>query len=38
MAVDPARAAGILVHMGTSYHICSLRCARRFATEPERFA
>jgi Cu+-exporting ATPase len=37
MAVDPDRAAGMLVHEGTRYLFCSLHCARRFATEPERF-
>jgi len=38
MAVDPARQAGMLVHEGRGYRFCSLECARRFATDPERFA
>jgi class 3 adenylate cyclase len=37
MAVDPERAAGTIVHEGTRYHFCSVRCIRRFAAEPEGF-
>lgn len=37
MAVDPARAAGTLVHLGVRYEFCSLRCAGIFADAPERF-
>jgi adenylate cyclase len=37
MAVDPDRAAGMLMHEGTQFFFCSLHCARRFAAEPERF-
>ena len=37
MAVDPAHAAGTLVHEGVVYTFCSLDCARRFAERPERF-
>jgi class 3 adenylate cyclase/YHS domain-containing protein len=37
MAVDPERAPGRLIHEGTAYFFCSLACAGRFATRPERF-
>src|SRR6266540_1883216 len=37
MAVDPERAAGMIVHEGTRYHFCSVHCVRRFAAEPEGF-
>ena len=37
MAVDPARAAGRLMHEGTAYFFCTLACAGEFAREPERF-
>lgn len=37
MAVDPDRAAGMLVHENTRFLFCSLHCARRFAAEPDRF-
>ncbi len=36
MAVDPARAAGTLVHLGVRYEFCSLRCAGIFAAAPEQ--
>jgi adenylate cyclase len=38
MAVDPARAAGQLMHDGTAYFFCSLQCAGDFAHDPDRFA
>lgn len=37
MAVDPVRNAGSLVHDGTEYHFCSLRCARAFADDPASY-
>jgi adenylate cyclase len=37
MAVDPDRAAGMLMYEGAQFFFCSLHCARRFAGEPERF-
>jgi adenylate cyclase len=37
MAVDPDRAAGRLVHEGTTYFFCTLACAGEFARQPERF-
>ncbi len=37
MAVDPERAAGMVVHEGTRYYFCSVHCVRRFAAEPEGF-
>lgn len=37
MAVDPDRAAGMLVHDGAAFHFCSLRCAAAFAQAPECF-
>lgn len=36
MAVDPDRAAGMLIHDGVNYYFCSLDCVREFAAEPER--
>jgi YHS domain-containing protein len=38
MAVDPAHAAGTLVHGGIEYRFCSLDCARKFAAAPDRYA
>lgn len=38
MTVDPARAAGTLVHEGREYTLCSLACAQRFASAPDRYA
>jgi adenylate cyclase len=38
MAVDPAHSAGQLTHRGTEYYFCSLECAARFATDPDRHA
>ncbi len=38
MVVDPGRAAGILEHRGRLYRFCSLDCAGRFATDPDRYA
>jgi YHS domain-containing protein len=35
MAVDPQRAAGMLVHDGARYYFCSLECAQIFAANPE---
>jgi adenylate cyclase len=37
MAIDPERAAGMIVHEGTRYYFCSLHCVRRFSGEPEQF-
>ena len=46
VAVDPVcgaeveleAMAGELIHDGDAYRFCSLECARRFATLPERYA
>jgi len=38
MAVDPGREVGTLIHEGTEYHFCSLRCAESFARSPEIYA
>lgn len=37
MAVDPGREIGTLIHEGTEYHFCSLRCAESFASSPETY-
>jgi adenylate cyclase len=37
MAVDPERAAGMILHEGGRYYFCSGRCVRRFVSEPESF-
>ena len=37
MAVDPERAAGMVVHEGVRYHFCSVHCVRRFVSGPEQF-
>ncbi len=37
MRVNPATAAGRLTYGGIDYLFCSLDCAGKFATEPERF-
>jgi len=37
MAVDPERAAAIVVHEGVRYYLCTPQCARRFVNRPEEF-
>jgi len=37
MAVDPAHAAGRLVHRDETYWFCSLECAAAFAKSPDRY-
>lgn len=37
MVIDLQRCAGRLRHAGTEYHFCSLRCAGRFAADPEKY-
>jgi len=37
MAVDPDRAAGMVMHEGARYYFCSMHGVRRFASEPEQF-
>lgn len=38
MSVEPDAAVGSLRHRGATYVFCSLSCAQRFASDPERFA
>lgn len=38
MVVDPGQAAGVLEHGGRRYRFCSLRCARAFASDPDRYS
>ncbi len=37
MKVDPATAAGSLVHEGVSYYFCNPNCLSRFRTDPGRY-
>ena len=37
MDIDPAHAAGTLVHDGVTYYFCNPGCRERFATDPEQF-
>jgi len=37
MRINPATSAGRLTYAGTDYLFCSLRCAAKFAAEPDRF-
>jgi Cu+-exporting ATPase len=37
MSVDPQKAARTVQHSGGNYYFCSVRCAERFAAEPEKF-
>ena len=37
MAVDPATAAGSVVHAGTTYHFCSNHCVTKFRADPGRY-
>jgi adenylate cyclase len=37
MAVDPERAAAIVMHEGVRYYLCTPQCARRFINRPEQF-
>lgn len=38
MAIAAGRGAGTLTFEGDEYHFCSLECASRFASAPERFS
>jgi adenylate cyclase len=38
MAVDPERAAAMVVHEGVRYYLCTPQCARTFINGPEQFA
>lgn len=38
MAIASARAAARVTYQGVEYQFCSLQCARRFSTAPERYA
>jgi adenylate cyclase len=38
MAVDPDHVAGMLTYEGTTYHFCSLQCARAFSEAPASYA
>jgi adenylate cyclase len=38
MAVDPERATGRLVHLGTELFFCSLECTQTFLTAPEHYS
>ena len=38
MTVDPAQAAGTLVHGGRTFAFCSRECLERFQADPERYA
>lgn len=37
MRINPATAAGRLNYAGTDYLFCSLDCAGKFASHPDRF-
>src|SRR5438552_16996576 len=37
MTVDPAGAAGSVVHAGTTYHFCSRHCVEKFQADPQRY-
>jgi Cu+-exporting ATPase len=37
MTVDPATAAGILVHEGETYYFCSTHCVAKFKADPWRY-
>jgi P-type Cu+ transporter len=37
MMVDPQKAAAHVQHDGKTYHFCSIRCAERFRSDPEKF-
>jgi Cu+-exporting ATPase len=37
MTVDPARAAGSVVHDGKTYHFCSSHCVEKFKREPQKY-
>jgi Cu+-exporting ATPase len=37
MTVDPAKAAGSLVHKGTTYHFCSTHCLSKFQAAPVQY-
>lgn len=38
MQVEIARAVATIAHSGTTYHFCSLKCARVFVNDPELYA
>ena len=37
MTVDPARAAGSVMHAGTTYHFCSTHCVAKFRAAPAKY-
>jgi Cu+-exporting ATPase len=37
MAVDPAKAAGMVEHGGKTYYFCSTHCVHKFQADPEKF-
>lgn len=37
MTVDPAKAAGQVVHQGETYYFCSKGCAAKFEANPEKY-
>lgn len=38
MALEPAKAAGQLVHAGNTYYFCSAHCQKTFQQDPQKYA
>ena len=38
MPLEPAKAAGQIVHAGKTYHFCSTQCQRTFQADPQKYA
>ena len=38
MMLEPAKAAGKLVHAGNTYYFCSAQCQRTFQENPRKYA
>ena len=38
MTLEPAKAAGKLVHAGNTYYFCSAQCQRTFQENPRKYA
>jgi Cu+-exporting ATPase len=37
MTVNPDRAAGTVVHDGTTYYFCSKSCVAKFQADPKKY-
>jgi Cu+-exporting ATPase len=38
MTIEPAKAAGQMVHAGNTYYFCSAKCQQTFQENPRKYA